>query len=50
MKLVAVAVVAQAVLGTARTLPPDLRRVGIAVAAAGIVALVAASVGQVAAS
>jgi chromate transporter len=49
LKLVAVAVVAQAVLGMARTLTPDLRRVGIAAATLAIVVFVSAAVGQIAA-
>lgn len=49
LKLVAVAIVAQAVFGMARSLTPDARRAGIAVAAAAIVILTAAAVGQVAA-
>ena len=49
LKLVAVAVVAQAVAGMARTLTPDARRAGIAVAAAVLVGLAPASVGQIAA-
>lgn len=49
LKLVAVAVVAQAVLGMARVLTPDARRAGIAVAALMIVTLASATVGQIAA-
>jgi chromate transporter len=49
LKLVAVAVVAQAVWGMARTLTPDARRAGIALAAVAIVTFAAAGVGQVAA-
>jgi chromate transporter len=49
LKLVAVAVIAQAVLGMARTLTPDARRAGIAVAAVAVVTLASASVGQIAA-
>jgi chromate transporter len=49
LKLVAVAVVAQAVFGMARSLTPDARRAAIAVAAAAIVTLAAATVGQIAA-
>jgi chromate transporter len=49
LKVVAVAVVAQAVWGMARTLCPDRERAGIAVAAALIVIFVAGSIGQVAA-
>ncbi len=49
LKLVAVAVIAQAVLGMARTLTPDARRAGIAVAALAIVTLASAAIGQIAA-
>jgi chromate transporter len=49
LKLVAVAVVAQAVWGMARTLTPDRARAGIALAAVAIVVLFAGSLGQVAA-
>ncbi len=49
LKLVAVAVVAQAVWGMARVLAPDRERASIAVAAALIVTFVVGSVGQVAA-
>ena len=49
LKLVAVAVVAQAVFGMARTLTPDVRRAAIAVLAAGIVVFAAAFAGQIAA-
>ena len=49
LKLVAVAVVAQAVLGMARSATPDARRAGIAVAAIAIVTLASAAVGQIAA-
>ena len=49
LKVVAVAVVAQAVWGMARTLAPDRERASIAVAAVLIVIFVAGSVGQVAA-
>jgi chromate transporter len=49
LKLVAVAVIAQAVLGMARTLTPDARRAGIAVVAVAIVTLASATVGQIAA-
>ncbi|WP_340107316.1 chromate efflux transporter [Pikeienuella sp. HZG-20] len=49
LKVVAVAVVAQAVWGMARTLAPDRRRAGIAVAAVLIVIFAAGSVGQIAA-
>jgi chromate transporter len=46
LKLVAVAVVAQAVLGMARTLTPDLRRAAIAVGAVGVVILAPAMFAQ----
>lgn len=46
LKAVAVAVVAHAVLGMARTLTPDLRRVLIGAAAAGLALLLSGSVGQ----
>jgi chromate transporter len=49
LKLTAVAVVAQAVWGMARTLCPDWQRAAIAVAAVGVVLLAAGSAGQVAA-
>jgi len=49
LKVVAVAIVAQAVVGMARTLTPDLRRAAIAVAALVIVVAFAGPVGQVAA-
>ena len=49
LKIVAVAIVAQAVWGMARTLTPDARRASIAVGAALLVLLVAGSIGQVAA-
>ena len=49
LKLVAVAVVAQAVWGMAKTLAPDRMRAGIAVAALAIVTLGAGSLGQIAA-
>jgi chromate transporter len=49
LKLVAVAVIAQAVLGMARTLAPDARRAGIAVVAVAVVTLASAAVGQIAA-
>jgi chromate transporter len=49
LKLVAVAVVAQAVLGMARTLTPDARRAGIALGAVAIVTFAAAAFGQIAA-
>lgn len=47
LKLVAVAVVAQAVWGMARSLTPDLQRVVIAAVAAAMVTLMAGSIGQV---
>lgn len=47
LKVVAVAIVAQAVWGMARTLTPDARRASIAVGAALIVLFFASSVGQV---
>lgn len=47
LKLVAVAIVAQAVWGMARTLTPDARRAAIAVLAAILVIVVAGSVGQI---
>src|SRR5699024_9797232 len=49
LKVVAVAVVAQAVWGMARTLAPDRERAGIALAAVLIVVFAAGSVGQIAA-
>lgn len=49
LKLVAVAVVAQAVLGMARTLTPDARRAGIALLAIMAVTFAAAAIGQIAA-
>jgi chromate transporter len=49
LKLVAVAVVAQAIWGMARTLAPDRARAGIALAAVAMVVLVAGSFGQIAA-
>lgn len=49
LKLVAVAVVAQAVWGMARTLTPDRARAGIALAAIAIVVVFAGSFGQIAA-
>src|SRR5882672_7698223 len=49
LKLVAVAVVAQAVWGMTRTLTPDRTRAGIALAAIGIVVIFAGSFGQIAA-
>lgn len=47
LKVVAVAVVAQAVWGMARTLTPDARRAGIAAAALVCAALVSGSLGQI---
>jgi chromate transporter len=47
LKLVAVAVVAQAVLGMARSLAPDARRAAIALVAIGVVTMVSAGLGQV---
>lgn len=49
LKLVAVAVVAQAVWGMARTLTPDFRRIAIALAAIAILILVNGPAGQLAA-
>ena len=49
LKIVAVAIVAQAVWGMARTLTPDARRASIAVGAALMALLVGGSIGQVAA-
>lgn len=49
LKLVAVAVVAQAVFGMARTLTPDARRAAIALLAVGIVTFASAFAGQIAA-
>lgn len=49
LKLVAVAVVAQAVWGMARTLTPDRRRIAIALAAIAIVVLARGPAGQLAA-
>jgi len=49
LKLVAVAVVAQAVWGMAKTLTPDRTRAGIALAALAIVIFVSGSFGQIAA-
>jgi chromate transporter len=49
LKLVAVAVVAQAIWGMARTLTPDRTRAGIALAAITIVVFFAGSFGQIAA-
>jgi chromate transporter len=47
LKVVAVAIVAQAVLGMARALTPDARRAGIAVVAIALVVLVGGVLGQV---
>jgi chromate transporter len=47
LKLVAVAVVAQAVWGMSKNLAPDRERAGIALAAVAIVAFIGGSVGQV---
>lgn len=47
LKLVAVAVVAQAIWGMSRTLTPDRRRAGIALAAIVVVLIVASSLGQI---
>jgi chromate transporter len=49
LKLVAVAVVAQAIWGMSRTLTPDRARAGIALSAVAIVVLFAGSFGQIAA-
>ncbi len=49
LKLVAVAVVAQAVYGMAKSLTPDRTRAGIALAAVFIVSFLASAIGQVAA-
>ena len=49
LKLVAVAVVAQAVWGMARTLAPDRARAGIALAAIAVIVSIHGSVGQIAA-
>jgi chromate transporter len=49
LKLVAVAVVAQAVWGMAKTLTPDFRRASLAMAAAAIVLIVSGSFAQVSA-
>jgi chromate transporter len=49
LKLVAVAVVAQAIWGMSRTLTPDRARAGIALAAVAIVVFVVGSFGQIAA-
>jgi chromate transporter len=49
LKLVAVAVVAQAIWGMSRTLTPDRSRVGIALAAVAIVVVFIGSFGQIAA-
>jgi chromate transporter len=47
LKLVAVAVVAQAIWGMSRTLTPDRARAGIALAAIGIVVIFGGSLGQI---
>ncbi len=47
LKLVAVAVVAQAVWGMAKSLTPDRERAGIALAAVAIVAIIGGSFGQI---
>ena len=49
LKLVAVAVVAQAIWGMTRTLTPDRARAGIALAAVGVVVIASGSLGQIAA-
>ncbi|MBL3691126.1 chromate efflux transporter [Leucobacter luti] len=49
LKAVAVAVVAHAVIGMARTLTPDLRRILIGLAAVGLALLLPGSLGQIAA-
>ncbi len=49
LKIVAVAIVAQAVWGMARALAPDPQRAGIAVIAVGTVLLIGGSLGQIAA-
>jgi chromate transporter len=49
LKLVAVAVVAQAIWGMARTLTPDRQRAGIALAAIALVVFMHGSLGQIAA-
>ena len=48
LKLVAVAIVAQAIWGMSRTLTPDRSRAGIALAAIGIVVVFSGSLGQIA--
>lgn len=47
LKLVAVAVVAQAVFGMAKSLTPDAQRAGIAVAVVFMIALIGGAIGQV---
>ena len=47
LKIVAVAIVAQAIWGMAKTLTPDVRRASIAVVAAVVALLLAGSIGQV---
>jgi chromate transporter len=49
LKLVAVAVVAQAVYGMAKSLTPDFPRIGIAAAAIALVVMIGGSFGQIAA-
>jgi chromate transporter len=49
LKLVAVAVVAQAVLGMARSLTPDARRASIAIGAVALATWASAAIGQIAA-
>jgi chromate transporter len=49
LKLAAVAVVAQALWSMAKTLTPDLPRIGVAVAAAALALLLASELGQIAA-
>ncbi|MGO9237076.1 MAG: chromate efflux transporter [Methylocella sp.] len=49
LKLVAVAVVAQAIWGMTRTLTPDRARAGIALAAVGVIVISGGSLGQIAA-
>ena len=47
LKLAAVAIVAQAVLGRARTMTPDLRRIAIAISAAAAILLIAGPATQI---
>jgi chromate transporter len=49
LKLIAAAIVGQAVWGMARTLAPDMRRAAIAVLAAMLVMIIGGSIGQIAA-